>query len=117
MGAILSYFRLRRGVSSDAEGGGRLLDAAQYLALLAGIFVQPFLAKYRETGTWNLTGWGGWLIFAAIVGVIVFPSVYRNAFDPTKPIYVQLCAIFAAGLGWQTLFQAAVKIANLPASS
>jgi hypothetical protein len=38
--------------------------------------------------------------------------VYKNAFDPDKPIVVQLCALFVSGLGWQSLFQTAVAAAS-----
>ncbi len=48
-------------------------------------------------------------MFAIFVGTVIFPAVYKTAFDPTKPIFVQLCAIFTSGLGWQALLQTAVK--------
>lgn len=83
----------------------------QWLALTLGVVVQPFLSNYRETGNWSIAGFEpwGWLLFALIVAVILFPAIYRNAFDPTKPIFVQMIPIFTSGLGWEALFGAAVK--------
>jgi hypothetical protein len=84
----------------------------QYLAMVAGIAAQPFLAAYRQNGTWDLNGLGSRLVFALIVGVVIFPQLYKNAFDPTKPWFVQLCADFGLGLGWESAFGAAVKAAE-----
>jgi len=87
----------------------------EYLALVLGIFVQPCLANYQKTGAWSLAGWSGWAIFAIIVGLLIFPAAYNNAFAPTKPLFVQLCAIFAAGVGWQSLFETVGKPLGLTA--
>jgi hypothetical protein len=84
----------------------------QYAALVTGIVAQPFFAEYQLTHNWNLHGVGGRAIFSVIVGIIVFPSVYKNAFDPDKPIFVQLCAIFAAGMGWQSLLHTTMAAAD-----
>jgi hypothetical protein len=45
--------------------------------------------------------------------VLIFPAVYRNAFDPQKPLFVQLCAIFASGVGWQGLLDAVTKASGV----
>jgi len=81
----------------------------QWIALLLGVLVQPFLEEYRSKGHWNFTlGWE-WPLFAVIVAVVIFPSVYRAAFDSEKPWLVQIAPIFTAGLGWQALFGTAIK--------
>lgn len=84
----------------------------QYVALALGILVQPPFEHFRNTNPhqWDLSSitWG-WVVFAIFVGTVIFPAVYKAAFDPTKPIFVQLCAIFTSGLGWQALLQTAVK--------
>jgi hypothetical protein len=36
------------------------------------------------------------------MAIALLPAVYKNAFDPDKPILIQLCALFASGLGWQS---------------
>jgi hypothetical protein len=41
---------------------------------------------------------------------LIFPGVYKSAFDPGKPLFVQLCAIFTAGVGWQSLFKAGATV-------
>jgi hypothetical protein len=77
--------------------------------MVAGIITQPYLDGYRTTGSWNHDGLVGYVLFALITGVVIFPSVYRNAFDSAKPLVVQLAAIFAAGMGWQTLLGTAAR--------
>ncbi len=84
----------------------------QWIALFAGILVQPFFDNYRQTGEWSLDGFSGWCFFALIVAFMVFPSVYKNAFDPEKPVVVQVAPIFTAGMGWESLFEAAKKAAG-----
>jgi hypothetical protein len=82
----------------------------QYLALAAGIAVQPFLNHYIETHQWSVS-WGAviaQIVFGFLMAICIFPGVYRNAFDRTKPLFVQLCTIFTAGLGWESLFKTAV---------
>lgn len=86
----------------------------QWLALTLGVLIQPFLSNYRETGSWPIPEFEpwGWLAFALIVALVLFPAIYRNAFDPTKPVIVQIIPIFTAGLGWEALFGAAVRAAG-----
>jgi hypothetical protein len=114
---VIRYFDLqsaRRPVGPVPKGGpapAPLPVIPQYLALAAGVAVQPFLTHYIETRVWSVT-WAaviGQIIFGFIIGACIFPSVYKNAFDPAKPLFVQLCAIFTAGMGWESLFKAAVK--------
>lgn len=114
--SIASYFDLRPTESDRARTRTRSTEQPvpvipQYLALAAGIVVEPFLHEFMETHGFDLT-WsrvGAQLAFGLVMGLIVFPGVYKNAFDPTRPIFVQLCAIFASGIGWQSLFQAATS--------
>jgi hypothetical protein len=49
----------------------------QYLALILGIFVQPYFDQFRETHKWTLPSLGegtGWFAFAVIAGLIAFPA-------------------------------------------
>jgi hypothetical protein len=85
----------------------------QYLVLTLGIAVQPFLAAFHETKRWSFAGWADWALFAAIIGMMVFPAVYRKVFDRTQPLFVQMCAIFTLGVGWQTLIGTAGRAAGL----
>jgi hypothetical protein len=84
----------------------------QWLALLAGVVIQPYFAGYQKTSSWAFAGFWGWLAASAIIALVVFPAVYRGAFDPTKPWIVQIVPIFTAGLGWNTLFLTAMKAAT-----
>ncbi|HUU22593.1 MAG TPA: hypothetical protein VM389_08660, partial [Phycisphaerae bacterium] len=57
---------------------------------------------------WDLTGFWGWVAFAAIAAIVCFPAVYRRTIDRESPLFLQFVSIFTAGLGWQALFGTAV---------
>ncbi len=115
---IIKYFDLqahRRGAAAlqgRGDGPQGLTVFPQYLALVAGILVQPYLDAYRKAGQWFPveTGFVGWAAFSLIAGLIVFPAVYRKSFDPDQPRLVQWCTIFVAGVGWKSLFATAAKL-------
>jgi hypothetical protein len=121
MNKLLRYFDINADVKAGQAPLGRALTPEekkrqpkawpQWLALLAGIYIQPALTDFRRTGQWNfaLAGWQ-WFLFSAIVAIVIFPSVYRAAFDDKRPWLVHFAPIFTAGLGWEALFGAAVKI-------
>ena len=106
------YFYLQSKARRETRlqaGGQDLTVIPQYIALVLGIMVQPFLEHFRATGEWTfdwatLLKWG---LFALIAGLIIFPSAYRRAFDVGQPKFVQFCVIFVAGIGWQALFATA----------
>jgi len=79
----------------------------QYIAVLLGIIVQPYLAAYQSTGNWNIQGIWGQVLASVIIGFVIFPSVYKNTIDPTNPPFVQFCLLFVAGMGWQNLLDGA----------
>jgi hypothetical protein len=112
---FLRYFDLqsdRRPQTLEAQAQAQGQDfptVPQYCALVLGIFVQPFLAEFQKTHVWNLAGWSGWIIFSAIAGIIIFPLIYKNSFDRNSNLFVQLCAIFVSGLGWQSLLQTVLR--------
>lgn len=76
----------------------------QYLALVLGITLQPYLVAFQNGNTWNFHDLVSWLIFALITAVTIFPTVYKKTFDPSSSLFVQLCTIFSSGVGWQSLF-------------
>lgn len=112
-----------RGSGQDAGGGPppepSLSVLPQYVALVLGILIQPYFEKYRASGSWAFSTDSalGWLLFAIIAGVIVFPSVYRRAFDPGQPLFVQFCVIFAGGMGWKALLDTALKVGQVATQS
>jgi hypothetical protein len=91
-----------------APSGEHAAVLPQYGAVTLGVLADPLLRNYIETQSYTLdfaaiaarTG------FALLMAIALLPAVYKNAFDLDKPILVQLCALFASGLGWQSLFQA-----------
>ena len=114
MNRFIKYFdlasELRPTAALDTAEDERTLHwFPQYIALVLGALIQPFFAAYQKLGHWNFSGLSGRLLFAVIVGVVIFPAVYKRAFSAEKPIFVQLCAIFTAGMGWQSLVETALK--------
>lgn len=112
MNAIASYFDLAQPARTPGPRNttaGRPPVVPQYLALAAGVFAEPLLHGYIANKSFDLSWADAWqqILFGLIVAIVIFPGVYRNAFDPERPLFVQLCAIFASGIGWQSLFQAA----------
>jgi hypothetical protein len=79
----------------------------------SSIWADPVIRGYIESETINfdLTGLLARAGFALLMAILLLPAVYKNAFDPEKPILVQLCALFTSGVGWQSLFQAAATAA------
>jgi hypothetical protein len=114
MNAITSYFDLTNGLVPGRPGpsatSAKPPVLPQYFALAAGVVAEPFVHAFIKNGNFGGVG-NPWtlLIFGLLIAIIIFPGVYKNAFDPERPIFVQLCAIFASGIGWQSLFQAATK--------
>jgi hypothetical protein len=116
---IIRYFDLQsakrtlNAVGHGAKGGVSAPVLPQYVALVLGIVIQPYLQHYMQTGQWSLTISDaiGRMVFGVIIGALAFPGVYKNAFDPDRPLAVQLCAIFAAGIGWQSLIEGGAKAA------
>ena len=117
---IFTYFDLQAEARGEVKLQGRgtkssqadLTVFPQYIALVLGILVQPYFEAYRAPGSWafsHVAAIGG-LIFAIIAGLVVFPSVYRRAFDAGQPKFVQFCVIFAGGMGWKALLDTAVKV-------
>jgi hypothetical protein len=121
MNKVIRYFDLqseRRQMVAKAQGAGGGQSAPvlpQYLALILGIIIEPFLHHYTEHGAWSidLSTVIGRIIFGVIIGAIVFPGVYKSAFDPSKPLFVQLCAVFSAGIGWQSLIEGGSKLTGI----
>jgi hypothetical protein len=116
MNTIMNYFDLASQIRTytPINGGKGLQERElhvipQYIALVLGIVIQPFLSTYQSIGFWNTNVIPERILFGIIVGVIIFPVIYKGTFDPKKPISVQLCSIFALGMGWQTLLSTALK--------
>ena len=114
MNSIIRYFDLvsnLRPTAATATARGKKLPPIwpQYVVLVLGVLIQPFLAAYQQTRAWNFTGLAGRLLFAVIVGIVILPGVYKNSFDPEKPLFIQLCLLFVAGMGWESLLRTAMS--------
>ena len=112
MSALLSYFDLTAGLAARRIAGTRIPERPpilpQYLALAAGVSAEPFIHQFIRDRSFDIAGAiSVQLLLGLIVAILVFPIVYRSAFDPERPILAQLATIFMSGLGWQSLFDAA----------
>lgn len=116
LNGIIRYFDLQSAQRVTAAGGQKAASAPapvlpQYLAVSAGVIVEPFLRQYIDINEWNFdfsTFWGR-LVFGLIVGIVILPGIYKSSFDPKKPMLIQLAALFPLGIGWQSLFTSATK--------
>lgn len=106
---IVKYFDLVSHLRGKIESANLPPAWPQYLALVLGIIIQPYFAHYQQTQVWMVQGIFGRIIFALIVALAIFPAVYKNTFDPTKPMFVQFCTIFVSGLGWESLLATAIE--------
>jgi hypothetical protein len=80
--------------------------------LFLGVLIQPFFEGYQHTRQWHSVGFWGWSAFALVTSILIFPAVYRKAFDDDAPLIVLLGPIFASGLGWESLMGTVLKAAS-----
>lgn len=113
---IIRYFDLQSAQRTTTPAGHKAGSKTapvlpQYLAVSAGVVIEPFLRRYIDSGGWDFdfqTFWGR-LVFGLIIGVVILPGIYKSTFDPKQPILIQLAALFPLGIGWQSLFTSATK--------
>lgn len=77
----------------------------QWLALFAGVLIQPYFEGFRQSHphAWHFNGFLDWSLFALITSIVIFPAVYRRVVDSNSPAIIQFAPIFASGLGWESL--------------
>jgi hypothetical protein len=113
MNMLTRYFDLASTLGGDSvrnvEPTGQPQVLPQYAALTLGIVAEPLITSYIAKRSFSIDWSSAWqsVLFAVLMGIIIFPAVYKDAFDPKRPFIIQLCAIFTSGIGWQSLFQAA----------
>jgi hypothetical protein len=112
MNRLLKYFDIQgEAPDSDRLPLGKANSVwTQWSALFLGVLIQPYFEGFRQTRTWHFSGFWGWTLFALITSVIIFPAVYRKAFDAEAPAIIQIAPIFAAGLGWESLIGTILKV-------
>jgi hypothetical protein len=117
MDRLIRYFDLqsaRRAVITEAYNAGARIFAPvlpQYLVICLGVVAEPYLRGYIASGTWHFewSAFWGRVVFGLLIGIVILPAVYKSAFDPSKPVLVQLAALFPMGIGWQSLVSTAAK--------
>ena len=111
---LIGYFDINRDLrqrmpTGKSASGQQIHWLPQWITVFAGVLVEPSFTHFRQTGVWTFDNFWGWALFALITTFIIFPSVYRRAFDETQPLAVLLPPIFTAGLGWPTILGAILK--------
>ena len=81
----------------------------QLVAVALGVFAQPVLTHYRQTGQieWDFS-WGR-LLIAFVIAAFVFPGAFKPATSSPQPPLVQFCVLFGSGIGWIAVFDAITK--------
>ena len=84
---------------------------ALYGALVLGILANGLLAAARAGHRYRFQ-WPRFLI-CAVIGLVIFPAVYEGAQSNLgQPTLVQLAAVFASGLGYESLFSGIAGLAG-----
>ncbi|MBV8795814.1 MAG: hypothetical protein JO136_12855 [Hyphomicrobiales bacterium] len=78
-----------------------------YGSVIAGILVLPLIqnAALAVPAAFSLRN----ILIALVVGLGIFPTAYRSAFDPNSPLLSQAGVAIMTGFGWENLLHAAVK--------
>jgi|GEM_PF-3205484 len=117
---ILDYFSFGRsgnGGSGRAEAMGgsqptqyRLLNVyVQYLAVAAGVALQPLISQMLKGATIDLTYLTSGILFGSLaIAMVIFPGAYRPSVA-TTPRFVQFCVLFGVGIGWQAIVQSMLQ--------
>jgi len=114
---IIRYFDLQSATRGEprlqAGMGAKPPVLLQYAVLVAGIVIDPYYHSYATTGTFGAITWIGLVqraLFSLVTGIIIFPTVYRHAFDDKNPTFLQLCPLFVSGIGWHSLISSSGEL-------
>jgi hypothetical protein len=86
---------------------------ATFGTLLLAIVASRYLDLYQNNVVgWNTVDWG-YLLFAAIVSLLVFPVAYQKALhNRNDPVLVRLGLVFSVGIGWQRVLSTVADLAR-----
>jgi hypothetical protein len=84
-----------------------------YLGCVLGVIVGPFLpAALGGTPPSLAAVFGGanHLFWSAVIGLALFPAIYKLVFDPEKPLIVQIAFGLVAGFLAQKIVPSVIEI-------
>ncbi len=106
---LTSYFKLYRNAAvKDARGAetqpSLLWSLVHYIVLALGIIAYPFVEAYTSGKISSFDLSIPMILFALIVAMAIYPTVFKKSFNTEEPGLVQLSITFASGLGYQSIF-------------
>ncbi|PHR94491.1 MAG: hypothetical protein COA69_02535 [Robiginitomaculum sp.] len=112
----MNYFDLQSAKRSHVQIAGHEQENSlpvfpQYATGVAGVLASPILKNIQDNGLDAINQFKDIIslvsarpvLLALIIGFVLLPTIYKSSFDPTKPLSVQLSAIFTMAVGWQSL--------------
>lgn len=105
LNASIGYFDIARGARAHAlahKSAVKIRVLPQYATVVVAVYVEPYLKVYKETGHWPTVELGRF-IFSLFIALMIFPPLYRQTVRTGGHIFVELCLIFSAALGWRDL--------------
>ncbi len=108
---MIRYFNLLRPPIARMESASTLSpfyqQVAIYLAVVLGILAVPLIKDVALTIPDALSVRN--VIVALVIGLAIFPTAYRNAFDTTAPLLSQAGVAIMTGIGWQNIVDTTLK--------
>ncbi len=108
---MLTYFDLFRLGPAKLQNAPSLAGVWRQLiiygSVIIGILVLPLIqnAALSVPEAFTLRN----VLIALVVGLGIFPTAYRNAFDANSPLLSQAGVAVMTGFGWENLIHAAVS--------
>jgi hypothetical protein len=107
----LKYFDLFQARPARTEFAPTLPPAVRqaviYVSVVIGILAVPLIKNYAMAVSDAFTLRN--IIIALVVGLAIFPTAYRNAFDRNAPLLSQAGVSVMTGIGWQNILDTAMK--------
>jgi len=108
---MASYFDLFARKAAKIESGPALAPVWRqliiYASVVVGILVLPLIqnAALAVADAFNFRN----VLISLVVGLGIFPTAYRSAFDQNSPLLGQAGVAAMTGFGWENLIHAGVK--------
>jgi hypothetical protein len=108
---MLSYFDLLRARPARIQAGPALPAIWRQLIIYGSVIIGILVLPLIQSAALSVSEAFAWrnVLIALVIGLGIFPTAYRNAFDPNSPLLSQAGVAVMTGFGWENLFHAAVS--------